>query len=352
MGSVVPYEGGYRAHVCVDGNRASKTFRTQREANAWIPIKEHELKALGTDMTFETAFELWLELKLPSLENEANRRTVEQSIRDHVLPTLGAKRLRELTRPELVACVTTIAKSGIVETAHRVAQRIREILDLQEDSGIIESHHGANLVRVLPKRRKKRMPAVSAAELPQLLGAIDAYPSPVTRVGLLLLAHTLTRTSELIRAQRDEIRDPETWVIPAERMKGEGEERKLHVVPLSRQVRGLLADAFALGEDSRYFIASDVNPMCGLSSNTLLYALYRMGYRGRMTGHGFRAVASSVLNESKLWHPDAIERQLHHDETDAVRAAYHRAEYLDERRHMLQWYSDYLDAALASSTAS
>jgi hypothetical protein len=92
--------------------------------------------------------------------------------------------------------------------------------------------------------------------------------------------------------------------------------------------------------------------MCGLSSNTLLYALYRLGYRGRMTGHRFRAVASSVLNESRLWHPDAIERQLHHDETDAVRAAYHRAEYLDERRRMCQWYSDHLDALLAAKTAS
>jgi integrase len=352
VGSIVKHADGYRAHVHVEGQRASKVFRTRRDAIAWIDGKESDLAASGADITFQSAFEQWLHLKLATLDNEANKRTVEQSIRDHVLPAIGSAKVRELTRQDLVKVVTTIADAGIVETAHRVAQRINEILDLQVDSGTIESHKGAKLVRVLPKRRKRRMPAVKAAELPQLLSAIDGYPAPVTRLGLLLLAHTFTRTSELIRAQRDEILDPETWVIPEERMKGEGEERKLHVVPLSSQVRALLEDAFALGEDSTYFLASDINPMCGLSSNTLLYALYRLGYRGRMTGHGFRAVASSVLNESKLWHPDAIERQLHHDETDAVRAAYNRAEFLDERRRMMQWWSDYLDAALAASTSS
>jgi integrase len=352
VASIVPHGDEWRAHVHVNGVRESKVCRTKKEAAAWAAGRERELEAGAAELTFEQAAEQWFDLKLPSLDNEANQRTVEQSIRDHVLPVLGIKKVSEITRVDLVQVVTAIAEAGIIETAHRVGQRINNILDLQVDKGVIESHPGANLARVLPKRRKRRMPAIKAPELPQLMRDIEGYPQATTRVGLLLLAHTFTRTSELIRAQREEIRDPETWVIPEERMKGEGEERKIHVVPLSRQVRGLLEDARALGDASTYILASEVNPMCGLSSNTLLYALYRLGYRGRMTGHGFRAVASSVLNESGLWNPDAIERQLHHDETDAVRAAYHRAEYLDERRRMMQWYSDHLDRSLASNTAS
>jgi integrase len=344
MGSIVKRSDGYRAHVYVEGHRASRIFRTRKEADAWIETKEAEFKGGGANVTFTAASEQWLDLKLPMLDNEANKRTVEQSIRDHVLPTIGAKKIRELTRADLVGIVTAVAKAGRVETAHRIGQRIKSILDLQIDSGVITSHPGADLARVLPKRRKKRMPAIKIDELPQLLKAIDYFPFPTTRLGLLLLAHTFVRTQELLHAQRDEIRDADTWVIPEERMKGKAEDRKLHVVPLSRQVRGYLEDARILAPESTYFLGSEVNPMCGLSTNTLLFALYSLGYKGRMTGHGFRSIASSVLNESRLWHPDAIERQLHHDETDAVRAAYHRAEYLDERRRMCQWYSDHLDS--------
>ncbi len=184
------------------------------------------------------------------------------------------------------------------------------------------------------------MPAVTPAELPALMRAIDRYPEPVTRLGLLLLAHTFTRTSELIGAQWSEIRDPETWVIPEERMK----RRIPHVVPLSGRVCAILDELRAMTEEeSPYILASSQNPRCSISNNTLLFALYRLGYKGRMTGHGFRAVASTVLNESKRWGKDAIERQLAHRETDEVREAYHRAQYLDERRRMMAWWSDYLD---------
>lgn len=348
MGSIVRHGAEWRAHVYVKGKRDSKTLRTKREAESWAARREEELRANGTAVTFLQAAERWLGLKLPALDSEANQRTVEQSIRAHVLPVLGHRKLLEITRPELVDLVRSIAGDGKVETAHRVGQRICNILDLAVDDGHIEHHKGADLARVLPSRRPQRMPALKPAELPALLDSISSYSEPVTRAGLMLLAHTFTRTAELIGGRWDEIRDPETWVVPEDRMK----RRLPHVVPLSRQVVAILEDMKALGDGSAYFLASGVNPMCGLSANTLLYALYRLGYRGRMSGHGFRAIASTVLNESKLWHPDAIERQLAHGETDAVRAAYHRAEYLDERRRMMQWWSDYLDAARASSTAS
>lgn len=358
MASIVPYRGKWRAYVLNKGKRESKLKPTKREAHAWAEKREKEIRA-GTGVNFGEVAERWLRLKLPTLDSVVNQRTVEQSVRDYILPALAPRRLEEITRADLVELVELVAQKGIVETAHRVGQRLRQIFDYAVDSGQWKDPHVAtsSLSRVLPKRRRRKMAAVRIAEVPALMQAIDSYPEPITRTGLLLLAHTFTRTNELIRARWEEMRDPQTWVIEAHRMKGKEEERKLHVVPLSRQTQALLIQARQFGKEvtggigSNYFLASTVNALCGISSNTLLFALYRLGYRGKMTGHGFRAIASSVLNESGLWNPDAIERQLHHDETDDVRASYNRAEYLDERRRMMQWYSDYLESR-AVSTAS
>jgi integrase len=358
MASIVPYGKGWRVYLLNNGKRETKLLPTKRAAHAWAVDRQKQIGSSSAP-TFGKVAQEWLDLKLPTLDSEVNQRTVEQSVRDYILPALQHKRLDEITRTDLVELVDSVAKKGIVETAHRVGQRIRQIFDYAVDSGQWKDPHVATstLSRVLPKRRKRKMAAVRISELPELLRAIDQYPEPITRIGLLLLAHTFTRTNELIRARWEELRDPKTWVIEAHRMKGKDEERKLHVVPLSRQSQELLVQARRFGVEatgglgSNYFLASSVNGLCGISSNTLLFALYRLGYRGRMTGHGFRAIASSVLNESGLWNIDAIERQLHHDETDDVRASYNRAEYLDERRRMMQWYSDYLESR-AASTAS
>lgn len=343
VASIVPHGDGWRAHIYVKGVRESKTFRTKREAERWAIEREKELEAGGSATTFGEAAERWLKLKLAELTNAANQRTVEQSIRDYVLPALESRRLHELTRRELVKVVRAVADKGNVETAHRVGQRIRAILDSAVDHGDIESHPGAGLSRVLPKRRKKRMAAVTPEELPALLAAINTYPEPITRIGLHLLAHTFVRTSELIGARWDEFVD-DVWLIPEERMK-----RPIpHVVPVSKRTRAILDSIRPITDESPFVLASPVNRNASISNNTLLFALYRLGYKGRMTGHGFRAVASTILNQSKLWAPDAIERQLAHKETDEVREAYNRAEYLDERRKMMEWWSNYLDASVST----
>ncbi len=340
MASITHYGEGWRAHLFVAGRRESRFFKLRREAERWAAKREGELRGGSTALTFAEAAERWLAQHLPRLSNVNTQRTVEQSIRDYVLPVIGSRRLDELRRADLVDVVRRVSAAGKVETAHRLGQRIRAILDHAVDHGDIESHSGAGLSRVLPAVEKTSMAAVTSAELPALVKSIDSYPEPVTRLGLLLLAHTFLRTSELIGAQWSEIRDPETWVVPEERMK----RRIPHVVPLSGRVRAILEELRAMTEEeSPYILASSQNPRCSISNNTLLFALYRLGYKGKMTGHGFRAVASTVLNESKLWGRDAIERQLAHKETDDIREAYHRAQYLDERRRMMAWWSGYLD---------
>lgn len=339
MASIVPYRGGWRAFLYVNGTRETRVFRTKREAKDWADAREAELEAGGAAITFGAAAERWLLQKADA--------DVEAMVRRHVLPALGSRKLAEITRLELVGIVRGISETGRIETAHRVGQRIRQIFDSAVDHGEITMHPAADLARVLPAVQKKPMGAIRPEELPELMRAIDGYPDPVTRAGLQLLAYTFVRTSELLGATWAELKDAETWVIPGERMK----VKRPHVVPLSPQVQAILADLRTVAPENPHFLPSAVNPMCGLSDNTLLYALYRLGYRGRMTGHGFRSVASSVLNESGLWSHDAIERQLAHRETDRVREAYHRAEYLEERRRMMSWWADHLDASRSSTQA-
>lgn len=190
---------------------------------------------------------------------------------------------------------------------------------------------------------KQHQAAVRAEELPDLLRAIARYDEiggKQTRLALQLLAQTFVRTSELIGAEWAEFDlHKALWMIPAGRMKMKTE----HIVPLTRQALDLLTELKELSNGSRYvFPGKHSNKP--ISNNTMLFALYRLGYKGKMTGHGFRAVASTILNETGHFKPDVIERQLAHCERNEVRGAYNRAEYLPERKRMMQYWADYLDS--------
>lgn len=184
MASYVRHGSGWRAHVYVRGERDSQTFRTRREAEAWAVRRERELGSGASGLTFGEAAERWLKWKLPRLTNADNQRTVEQSIRDHVLPDLAHRKISEITRKDLVKIVTALAEKGRVETAHRIGQRIRAIYDHAVDHGDIESHPAAGLSRVLPQPKEEHIAAVPLDEVPKLLRDVGGYPEPVTRAGL------------------------------------------------------------------------------------------------------------------------------------------------------------------------
>ena len=158
------------------------------------------------------------------------------------------------------------------------------------------------------------------------------------------MAQTFVRTKELIGAEWAEFDLANAlWIIPAARMKMKAE----HVVPLSKQGLAILSELKEISGSSRYVFPGR-NRDKPISNNTLLFSLYRLGYKGKMTGHGFRAVASTILNESGF-RPDVIERQLAHCERNQVRGAYNRAEYLPERKRMMQHWADYLDRIKAGA---
>lgn len=315
-----------------DARRAHAAARDAAEAQALAPRVP----------TFEEVARAWLRLKLPTLSNGKHQIQVANTLDRFVLPALGSRPIDTLRRAELVAVVQAVQTNGRVETAHRVAGRITAVFDFAVDAGHLENHPAAGLVRVLQARKtKKPMASIAPAEAGALLRAIDDYDEPVTRLGLQLLAHTFVRVGELRGMRWDELReDGAVWVVPAERMK----LRLPHVVPLSSQAQAVLASLRLLTGEGALVLDSPLRPGHSLSENTFLFALYRLGYRGRMTAHGFRALASTVLNEQSGFAHDVIERQLAHKETDAVRAAYNRAQYLPQRRELMQWWGKWLAA--------
>ncbi len=338
----------WRANYTRAGKQATRTYGRWPEMGLADARKAHTAaRAPVADgvvaaPTFEALARAWLKIKLPTLSNGKHQIQVETTLERFVFPTLGKRPINTIKRADLVRAVQAVQVDGRVETAHRVAGRITAVFDYAQDEGHIEVHPAAGLVRVLQSRKTKRpMASIPPAEAGALLRAIDGYDEPVTRLGLQLLAHTFVRVGELRFMRWSELReDGAVWVVPAERMK----LRLLHVVPLARQARALLEQLRLINGDREFVLDSPIR--CGhpISENTLLFALYRLGYRGRMTAHGFRALASTVLNEQSAFGPDVIERQLSHKETDAVRAAYNRAEYLDQRRELMQWWADWLAA--------
>jgi integrase len=282
----------------------------------------------------------WLRVKLPALSNPKHALQVAHTIERFVLPALGALPVDKIKRADLVAVMRKLDKLDIGETAHRVAGRIAAIFDFAVDSGHIDSHPAAGLRRLLaPKKKVVHMPSIEPKDAPALFKAIASYGDDVTRLGLMFAAHTFVRVGELRGMRWTELVD-DVWVIPAERMK----RRLPHVVPISKEVRALLDALHLINGERDYVFASPVKPSAAISENTLLFALYGLGYRGKMTVHGFRALASTVLNSESGFGADVIERQLAHKETDAVRAAYHRAEYLDKRRELMAWWSGWIKA--------
>jgi integrase len=346
----------FRANYSVRGKQQTRTYGRWPDMTLADARKAHQAARETPDTmramapAFRAVAKEWLLKHLPSLSNPKHRLQVENTLETYAYPKVGDLPIDQIPRKLLTEVVQGIQSKdgGKVETAHRVAGRITSVFDYAQDAGYIEAHPAANLTRVLiPRKVKKPMASIPPSEAGALLRAIHEYPETVTRLGLLLVAHTFVRVGEALGFRRDELReDGAMWVVPAERVKGAGDKKLPHVVPLSPQAQAIVKQLSEL-TDGDLLLESPAHPGHPLSENTLLFALYRLGYRGRMTVHGFRALASTVLNEQSSFPHDVIERQLAHKETDQVRAAYNRAEYLPARRELMNWWSRWLESAAA-----
>ncbi len=262
----------------------------------------------------------------------------------HILPKLGPRPIADITAPEVLAMLRAVENRGTLETARRVMNISGQIFMYAIATGRAERNPVPDLRGALKTPVVKHRSFLKENELPQFLEKLEAYDgSPQTRLALRFLLLTFVRTHELRAAQWTEIDWKKAeWRIPAERMK----MKELHIVPLSRQTIAVLRELEKNSGKRQYVFPNEHTPATFMSENTMLYALYRMGYHSRATGHGFRSTASTILNEHGF-RADVIERQLAHTERNNVRSAYNHAQYLPERRQMMQWWSDYLDEVAA-----
>lgn len=307
------------------------------------PTREKKAQKLRNfhagENTFEKVARAWLELKQSGLNAKYRKQCLER-LEQHVFPQIGALPISELTIPDVVRVVEKIAKRGTVETAKRMKQLIGQTFRYASQRGLCEHNPAADLRDILPNVEEKHYPCIPPAELPALLKALRAYEGDrLVVLAMELLALTFPRTSELIGAEWAEIDwEREEWHIPKERMK----MKRPHMIPLSRQALVILKEIHALTGDKPFLFYSSRSKSRHLSNGCVLMALRRMKYGGRMCGHGFRALASTILNE-KGYNPDWIECQLAHQDGDKIRSAYNRAEYVLERKKMMQDYANMLD---------
>ncbi|GMM61497.1 tyrosine-type recombinase/integrase [Novosphingobium pituita] len=258
--------------------------------------------------------------------------------------SIGPMPIAEIEPVDVLAAIRKIEARGTMESARRTLQLAGAVFRHGVATARLRSDPTRDLQGALITPRAKNYSAITdASRVGELLRAIDDYQGQgLTKRALQIAAHVFVRPGELRHAEWSEIDLNEgVWTIPAEKMK----MRKAHVVPLSRQVVELFAEIYPATGPTGYVFPSLRTRARPMSENTLNAALRRLGFsKDEMTAHGFRSMASSLLNESGKWHPDAIERALAHGDSDRVRGAYHRAAYWGERVEMAQWWSDHLDA--------
>ncbi len=309
------------------------------------PAREKKIQKLRNaeagENTFEKIARRWLEMKKDNLNQKYATQCLAR-MEQHVFPKIGDLPITDITIPEVVTVVEAMGKRGTIVTAKRMKQIIAQVFRYAAQRGLCTHNPAADLRDILPSPEEKHHACIKLDELPVLLEKIEGLGNNFTKYSIKLLMLTFVRTSELIAAKWEEIDwQKEEWHIPKERMK----MKRPHTVPLSSQTLAILKELQAMTGNKPFIFHSPASKSQHLSNGTALIGLRRMGYKNKMTGHGFRTLASTILNE-KGYPPDAIERQLAHEDEDKIRAAYNRAEYLLERKKMMQEYADWLDSVL------
>ena len=298
----------------------------------------------GTKTTFRELAERFLNAHLRRTASEGHVEKIEHRLSRYIYPEIGDTDVAAVTSPKVYEISALAEQDGHIELAHRIIGLVGQILRFGIPLGLVPQGDVTRDLRgsLSAIVTRSRAHLETPAEVGRLMRRIDELPWKMTKAGLLIQAYTLVRPGELRHALWDEIDlASATWRIPAEKMK----MRRPHIVPLSRQVVGVLERIKrTMAEDSPFVLHGIRSKTRPLSDMALLSALRDMGYeKDEMSVHGFRSIASTLLNENG-WAPDAIEAQLAHATSGTVRGTYNYAQYLPVRREMMQWYADYLDA--------
>lgn len=336
------------AEATEERDKARKKLRDGEDPGLFK--KKAKLKRfVDANNTFQSVAEDWL-TRNKEVWKDSHYKHVVRSLELDVFPFIGSIPISEIDTVLLRSVLEPIQKRGALDIASRVRQRCSSVFRYGMVLGACDRDPAEPLKIVMKPPKKGHFAALEAKEMPAFLKTLEGYNFQAqTRLAMRLLMLTFVRTTELINGRWAEIDwEANVWNIPAERMK----EKRAHFVPLSRQTLECLRELQTLTGRGELMFPKRGTPREPMSNSTILRVIERIGYKGRMTGHGFRSVASSVLNESGKFDFDAIERQLSHEDRNDVRAAYNRAKYMDERRMMMQWWADKLDAFSSPSSVT
>ncbi|WP_422776862.1 tyrosine-type recombinase/integrase [Pseudomonas mediterranea] len=299
-------------------------------------------------LTFETLAREWFAYNAPRWA-ESTTYKAKLYLENDLIPGIGARPLKAITRPDLVELVRKVEARGTLNAAGKIRQWLHQIFRYGLAKGVVDANPATDLsVVAAPPKAARHHPHVTFAELPELLAKSEAANiHSLTRHAIRLLTLTAVRPGELRQAPWAEFDlERATWTIPAERMKA----RRPHIVPLPRQAVAILRLLQEI--TGRYaLVFAGANPDRPMSENTVNKALRMMGYEGKQTGHGFRHLLSTELN-GRGYNKDWIERQLAHGDSDEIRGTYNHAAYVEQRRTMMQAWADSIDALCAGKNSN
>ena len=291
--------------------------------------------------TFQAVAEQWMEVKRKKV-SEGYATDIARSFELHIFPKFGAMPIHQLKAPIAIQALKPVAAKGSLETVKRLCQRLNEVMFYAVNSGLIESNPLAQIGTMFEPPEKKNHPTIKPDELPKFMRDLaNASIKRTTRCLIEWQLHTMVRPNEAAGARWDEIDfDKRIWTIPAIRMKKKLE----HKVTLSDQCLALLETMKEISQHSEFIFPGDRTPHKPSNSSTANMAIKRMGYGGLLVSHGLRALASTTLNEQGFDF-DVIESALAHVEKNDVRRAYNRAEYIERRRKLMDWWSEHIERA-------
>ena len=291
--------------------------------------------------TLEAVAAAWLEVKRHRVSSD-HARDIWRSLELHIFGSIGNLPISAVTAPIAIETLKPLAAKGSLEQVKRVCQRLNEVMVWATNTGVVQHNPLAGIAVAFKLPEKQNQPTLQPSELPLLLSAIqNASIKLTTRSLILWQLHTMTRPSETAGARWDEIDlEQSLWCIPQERMK----KRREHIVPLTSQALRILERMRLISGRSAFIFPSDRTNKKSYNPQSANMALKRMGFHGKLVSHGLRALASTTLNEAGF-DGDIIEAALAHVDSNSVRAAYNRAQYIERRKVMMEWWSQRIETA-------
>jgi len=302
---------------------------------------EKNKKADAYSNTLENVATKWLKLKEEKVSDSYYKK-ISNRLNKYILPKLGKIPIHKVDAVMAIDVFTPLADEGKLETVKKLCQWANEIMVFAVNSGVIYSNPLSGIGKAFNAPKTTNLPTLKPAELPELMNGLkEANIKLVTKLLIEWQLHAMVRPSEAAGTRWDEIDlENETWEIPASRMK----KRKSHIVPLTPQALLILEALKPISGNKEHVFPSDISSRKSANSQTANMALKRMGFGGRLVSHGLRALASTTLNEQGF-SPDVIEAALAHVDQNSIRAAYNRAEYIEQRKVMMRWWSDHIEEA-------